>query len=219
MLKDWLKIAKLTTFWKWLYLILLNALSISFSLSGTLWVGQRHMPYKNTGSIREKKLIFGHPNTYRHIFAQYIYGSGYFKFFQKMDKTDDDVCCVSSLRQMKILVPWVWVCCCVSVVVCGSCIRPETGEHTGGDPTSWSESSLSSDNCRDEFSEATAMLPPTLKYSYHTWDCRQVYTIIIQVNFVKTLLKDLIAYFSKFNTIWLNWFLILVWRNLLYQDE
>jgi hypothetical protein len=41
MLKDWMKIDKMTTFWKWLYLILSNALSINFSLPPTPGVGER----------------------------------------------------------------------------------------------------------------------------------------------------------------------------------
>ena len=59
----------------WLYLILLIILTINFSPSGNLGVGgiqivliwgnsSKHirMPHKDTGSIGEKKLKFGHPS-------------------------------------------------------------------------------------------------------------------------------------------------------------
>ena len=41
MLKDWMKIAKMTTFLKWLYFDTSNALSIIFSPSGTFGVAGR----------------------------------------------------------------------------------------------------------------------------------------------------------------------------------
>ena len=51
MLKDWLKIAKMTTFVKWLYLILLNALSINFSSSATLGFGGGKIDFVDFGQL------------------------------------------------------------------------------------------------------------------------------------------------------------------------